>query len=185
MNTNSREFATGSEVIYGLHGRCAITSVETKSAGGATQEFYRLEPLIKNPIVKTVTKKDTAILIPVSGAKARGLRNPMSSSQDVESIYAILDSREYYWPLETSWREIQPQLEKSIYHEGATNLTKTLNYLHILKAQHVVPPSDIVKLHEHVAKLLAREISEVTTQTVSQVEADLDRRLKSKSRPDT
>lgn len=178
------EFQTGSEVIYGLHGRCAITSIETKQVGGENISFYRLEPLIKNPIVKTTTKKDRAILLPVAGARKRGLRHPIGAQTDVDSIHEILGNKETYFELDAHWREVLPKLEACINAEGAIGLAKVLSFVHVRRAHHVVPPSDLVKFHESIQKLLAREISEVVGQTVGVVEEDIDRRLKAKLRPD-
>lgn len=184
MMTNNNEFTLGSEVIYGLHGRCSIKSIETKKIGGETLEFYKLELLVKNPIVKTMTKKDTAIWLPVNNAKKKGLRLPIHSQEGVDAAYAILESREYYLPLETNWKDALPQLENMICTEGSEGLAKAISFSYALKESKAVPPSEVTKFYDNAVKQLAREVSEVIDKTVRLVEEEIETHLKHKMKPD-
>ncbi len=171
----------GSIVMYGLHGKCLITAVETKNIGGETQSFYKLEP-IRSPLART-TRQTGSILVPQSVAQRGGIRLPLQSA-DAPAIMAILGNREYYFDLYSAFSLMQPQLERCIALEGATGLAKVISYLTALKKLDAVPASEIVRFSETVWKLLSRELSEALDQQPREVEAAMNKALKAKLLPD-
>jgi RNA polymerase-interacting CarD/CdnL/TRCF family regulator len=90
LGNNNQEIEIGTSVIYGLHGRCTVTGVETRSLGGDTQRFYKLEKQ-KSPLSRS-TRQEPAIWLPVSSANSRGLRSPMNQT-DVDTAFQIFSSR--------------------------------------------------------------------------------------------
>src|SRR5690349_20484976 len=97
LNPAPRTFETGSVVFYGMHGRCQILGVETRTVSGESVPFYKME-VIRNTIAKPVNKKEPAIYLPVSSAQNRGLRTIMTAAE-MEAANAIFSSREYYFQL--------------------------------------------------------------------------------------
>lgn len=175
------QFSPGMDVVYGLHGRCSVTAIETREIGGNTQQFYRLE-FPKNSFTRA-KKSDASIMLPIEAAQSKGLRSPMNKEQ-ADAALAILSNKEYYFSLDLHWKDIQPKLEKSIYAEGTIGLAKVVSYLFVLKNRDVVPPSQVTKFWDMVSKLLARELSDAQGLVMRDVEEDMLKRMKSKLQPD-
>lgn len=156
---NSSEFPNGAIVIYGLHGKCSILAIETKTVSGEAIRFYKLEQQKSN--LSRSNRNEPAIWVPVAHAIEKGLRAPLNSS-DVESVMNILNSREYYFDLKAPWSQALPKIEATIKSEGAIGLAKAVSYLFVLRKKSHVPSSDAMKYSETVNKLLFREIAEAT-----------------------
>ena len=176
------EFELGSKVIYSLHGRCSVDGIENKTMGGENIRFYKLQ-LEKNSLAKT-TKKEPSIWLPVATAKGRGLRE-MLTFEELEKVYEIIDSREYYFDAATPFQKILSTLEKSVNAEGVLGLAKVVSYAYFRRHREVVPTGPIVKYYESVQKQLAREISEITGESITSLEARFEKGMRNKMHPDT
>ncbi len=182
INSESQiEFSPGMSVIYGLHGKCQLISIENRQIGGEEMAFYKLE--ITRPALSRSTRKEPAIWIPVNSAKDRGLRRA-STATDVEQILEIFSSREYYFSLNETWSEVHPKLEAAIRTEGAFGLARVCSYLYVLKRKLAVPPTEATKFQEMVNKLLLRELSDATGQSMRELEDQISKRLRQKLIPD-
>lgn len=181
MDTRSPSpFQPGTPVIYAMHGKCAVISVETRQTGGESIEYYKLE-IQKSPLSRS-TRQEPAIWVPVSSARERGMRSPLSA-QDTESVFKVINSREYYFPLNESWSAIQPKLESTIRSEGAPGLAKALSFLHALKRKQIVASPEVSRMYEMVSKLLIRELAEATGETPRNIEDKIARGMRQKLIP--
>jgi RNA polymerase-interacting CarD/CdnL/TRCF family regulator len=174
-------FGPGSQVIYGLIGRCSIVAIETRQIGGESISFYKLE--VSKPALSRSTKPEPAIWLPVNSARERGLRSPINSA-DSANVMAILSSREYYFSLDESWSAVQPKLETCIRSEGAIGLAKVASYLHVLKKREVNVLPEVNRYIENVHKHLFRELSEVTGETIRVLEEKAAKGFRQKLLPD-
>jgi RNA polymerase-interacting CarD/CdnL/TRCF family regulator len=170
-------FNPGAQVMYGLHGKCQVVSVESKSVGGQSTEFYRLEVL--KPALSRSTRPEPAIWIPVAKARASGLR-ALTSAGEAEAVLSILNSREYYFPLSEPWPSVLPQLERGIRTEGAIGLAKAYSFLYVLRKRSVVPAPEANRLFESVSKLLMRELAEATGLAPRLIEEKIAKGLRQK-----
>ena len=180
-NAPQTEFLPGSSVIYAMHGRCHVLGTETRSLGGETLRFYKLEK--KKAHLSRSGKQDSAIWVPVSTARDRGLRAPMTKDE-AEQALKILMSREYYFKINEPWSVLQHQLENTIRLEGGLGLAKAASCLYVLKRKQVVASSEVLKLQESIQKLLFRELSDALDQSVRILEEKTLKGFKSKLTPD-
>lgn len=175
------EFTPGTAVIYAMHGKCLVLSTETRSLGGKTQKFYKLEPK-KSPLARS-SRSEAAIWVPVEQARERGLRAPMSK-EEAEAALKILMCREYYFKTSDAWTTLLPQLENVIRTEGGQGLAKVASFLYVLRRRQVVATPEVNKLQENVNKLLFRELCDALGETVKTVEDRIARGMRSKLLPD-
>lgn len=173
----NQPFAPGSTVIYGIHGKCSVLSIETRSIGGKSMSFYKLEP-IKPPLSKS-TRKDPAIWVPVENAAQMGLRTP-SSSEDLDKIYELLANEDAFFDLKELWSAVQPSLEIAIRNEGIMGLAKVVGYLHLKKRKNISLPTDIQRYFDSVLRALVKEIVDITQATAKQTEELIFKNLKQK-----
>jgi RNA polymerase-interacting CarD/CdnL/TRCF family regulator len=166
-------FTPGSQVIYGMHGKCSVLAVETREAGGKSFSFYKLE-IQKSPLSRS-TRHEPAIWVPVETAQERGLRQP-SNKEQAEEIMKVLASREYFFSIYEPWNTVQAKLDTVIRNEGAIGLAKALSYLFVIKKKQIVPPSEAVKMYDAVNRLLFKELSEALGENARSIE---ERALKS------
>jgi RNA polymerase-interacting CarD/CdnL/TRCF family regulator len=176
------EFVPGSSVIYAMHGRCNVLGTETRSLGGESIRFYKLE--VKKSTLSRSTRQEPAIWVPIANAKDRGLRAPMTKAEAEEAM-RTLSSREYFFKTNESWSSVQPKLETTIRIEGGIGLAKVASFLFVLKRKQVVPSPEVVKLQEIVHKLLFRELSEALEEPVKILEEKTKKGFRSKLIPDT
>jgi RNA polymerase-interacting CarD/CdnL/TRCF family regulator len=177
MESQLPEIEIGTAVIYGLHGRCTVTGVETRSLGGDTQRFYKLEKQ-KSPLSRS-TRQEPAIWLPVSSAGQRGLRPPMTQA-DIDAAFLIFANREYYYSLKDQWNSVQEKMETAIRTEGSIGMAKALSFLFVLKKRQVVPHTEVAKLSEAIQKNFNREVSEITGETAKQIEDKMNKAMKQK-----
>lgn len=175
------EFASGATVIYALHGKCNILSVENRSVGGESIRFYKLE-IQKSPLSRS-NRQEPAIWVPIASAKERGMRAPITASE-AAPVQAIFSTREYYFELNTPFHSIQPRLEAAIRNEGAIGLAKVASYLFVFRRRQVVPASELIRFQESINKLLLRELSEATGEQPRTIEERMNKAMKHKLLPD-
>lgn len=171
------QFTLGQDVIYGIHGKCSISSIEARTINGESIEFYKLE--IQKPIPVKSTRKDTAIWLPVRGASKRGSRIPMNK-EEADQAWKILSSREYYFNLYEKWSTNQPLLEKCVQAEGGIGVAKVVSFLYTLKSRQTVASNDVMKLYESLHKVVVREIADALGKTIKTLEDELEKAMKVK-----
>ncbi len=175
------EFKPGSTVVYALHGKCTVLAVETRTIDGEAIRFYKLE-VLKSALSRS-TRQEPAIWLPVTSAKDRGLRNPIQREQ-AEAALSILTSREYFFQPSESWSTVHPKIEALIRSEGGTGLAKAYSFLYVVRNRHIVPPAEVVRLHETVARLLFRELSDALGDSPKVIEERIAKGLRQKLAPD-
>jgi len=175
------EFIAGATVIYALHGKCQLVSIETRQIKDQAIRFYKLA--VQKSALSRSTRQEPAIWLPVSSACERGLRIPVDKDTS-KSVIEALTNREYYFQTNEPWSVIQPKVEASIRNEGAIGLAKAMSYLHVLKKKLVVLPSEIVRFQETVQKLLFRELSEALGEPIRILEERVAKGMRQKLIPD-
>ncbi len=170
-------FKIGDSVIYGMHGKCSLTGIETRTVSGESIVFYKLE--VQKPALSRSTRQEPAIWVPVNAAQDRGLRTPITKDQ-AEEIFKLMASREYYFNASEAWQTVQPKLESIIRAEGAIGMTKALGYLHVLKRRQIVPTPEVARMSENVNKLLMRELSEATGESIRALEEKASKLMRQK-----
>ena len=171
------DFSVGTEVIYGIHGKCQVLGIEARSSLGKEMRFYKLE--VQKSALSRSTKREPAIWLPVGTARQQGLRLPMSRTQ-AEQAMALLASREYYFNPNESWTQVYPKLEATLRSEGGPGFAQVYSYLYVLKRRQVVPSSDLVKLLENVYRILLRELTEALGETPRTLEDRMAKGLRQK-----
>jgi RNA polymerase-interacting CarD/CdnL/TRCF family regulator len=160
-------FSVGDSVIYGMHGKCNLTGIEYRSVAGETIQFYKLE--VQKSALSRSTRQEPAIWVPVNAAIERGMRAPLTSTQ-ADEIFKLMATREYYFNAAEAWTSMQPKLEATIRAEGAIGMAKVLSYLFVLKKKQIVPTPEVSRLWESLNKLLMRELSEATGDSIRALE---------------
>jgi RNA polymerase-interacting CarD/CdnL/TRCF family regulator len=174
---SNSEIPVGSVVVYATHGKCLVTAVETRALAGETTRFYKLE--VQKSALSRSTRQEPAIWVPVSTAKARGIRPPMST-EDVENAFQILSSREYYLSSQDAWHISQSKIEALVRNEGSIGLAKALSFLFVLKKKQVVPYPEVNRLNETIQRQFTKEISELTGETIKSIEERMGKAMKNK-----
>jgi RNA polymerase-interacting CarD/CdnL/TRCF family regulator len=175
--SENTHFPLGTSVIYAMHGKCSLSAIETRTVAGEAIEFYKLE--VQKPALSRSTRQEPAIWVPVSSARERGMRTPMDKDL-AEQVMKTLTSREYYFPLTETWAVILPKLEASIRNDGAMGMAKVASYLHVLAHKQIVATPEVNRLTETVNKLMYRELSEATGETIRSLEEKVARGMRQK-----
>lgn len=81
-------FEVGQKVLYGIHGVCCITAVETKSAGKEKKEYYCLEP---------VDQPGAVFYVPTANPAAVAKMRTILSKQEFEQLITEQKNREHTW----------------------------------------------------------------------------------------
>jgi RNA polymerase-interacting CarD/CdnL/TRCF family regulator len=174
---SNSEIPVGSVVVYAMHGKCTISAVETRALAGETLRLYKLE--VQKSALSRSTRQEPAIWVPVSSAKVRGIRSPMST-EDVEKAFQILSTREYYLSSNEAWHISQSKIEALVRTEGSIGIAKALSFLFVLKRKQVVPYPEVNRLNETIQKQFAKEISELTGETIKSIEERIAKAMKNK-----
>lgn len=180
MNTQNL-FTKGDEVIYGLIGKCTIAEIESKTVGNEEQLFYRLERI--KPAHLKAKRPEPQILLPLSKASQTGLRKEITSSE-LESLYEIFASREFFLPLNQTWPVTLVALEQMIRAEGAFGLARAYSFLYVLENRQHLLSSDQNRFFETVSRALFRELSDVTQRTIRELEVEVHQLLRNKLKAD-
>jgi RNA polymerase-interacting CarD/CdnL/TRCF family regulator len=175
------EFLPGTSVIYAMHGKCMVLGTETRSLGGQTLEFYKLE--MKKTSPTRSTRGESAIWVPVANARDQGLRRPMSPSEAELALKALM-SREYFFKINDSWSSLLPTLEEVIRKEGGLGLAKVASFLYVYRRKQFTVPAEATKLQDLVNKFLLKELSEALQDTTKNIEIKIAKGLKTKLLPD-
>ena len=171
-------FAVGSEVIYGLHGKCTVMAIEERTIAGAIVPFYRLE-VLRSPLSRSA-RQTPAIWVPMQTAAKSGLR-VQATREDAEAALAILLNREYYFPIQPEWKLASIQLEKAIELEGVRGLAKAFSYLYVLRKKTMTLASEPQKMFDQLQKALLKEISEALQMAPRDLEDRLSKGMRGKT----
>jgi RNA polymerase-interacting CarD/CdnL/TRCF family regulator len=174
-STSSQEFEIGQVVIYGVHGKCLIKTIESRSMNGQNVSFYKLE-IAKQSAMK---KQDSFIFVPVSSAKQRGLRIPANEDTS-QKILHILSDPEYFFEMSRNWQQTFQKLKLAIETEGAIGLAKVINFLHAMKKKQSNLSADIIKFEAQVFKQLVRELAESLEEPSLKIEEKIESIFKTK-----
>lgn len=178
METRASEtLVAGNEVVYGLHGKCKILSIENREVGGQSLPFYRLE--IQKSALSRSTRQEPAIWVPFETARRNGLRPRMDATL-ATAVWEVLASREFYFDLQLSWSKAQHLLERAIAQEGALGLAKAVSYVTGIKKREVILSPETSRFAELITKQLYRELSEVEALPIRDIETRAAKALKNK-----
>lgn len=175
--TESGSLTAGSSVVYGLHGKCTILSVDTRTIGGQSVAFYRLE--VQKSALSRSTRQEPHIFVPVATARQNGLR-PLLEGAQIPEVIAVLASREFYFDLSLTWSKAQHLLERTIAQEGAVGLAKALSYVTGIKKREVILSPETARFADTVSKQLLRELSDTQGIALRDVEVQVNKALKNK-----
>jgi RNA polymerase-interacting CarD/CdnL/TRCF family regulator len=175
------EFLPGSSVIYAMHGRCTILSVEARHLGNQEIRFYKLE--VKKNSPSRLSRNETAIWVPVEKARAQGLRIPMDKAEAMAAMKLLL-AREYFLKINEPWSILQSKLESMIRTEGGLGLAKAASFLYVFIRKQMVPAPEVLKFQEAIVKLLLRELSEALEEPIKVLDEKLNKGMKVKLLPD-
>ncbi len=174
----------GATVIYNMHGFCRILALQSLQLGKgvAPQPFYKLEK-IRASNQKRSRLLESAIWVPITQAKAQGLRLPLSPLQ-AQQVLEVLQSREYYFAWTLAWSELQPLLEAALLQEGGLGLAKVESFLFVFVKKVASPGAEALKLQEFVHRLLFRELQQALGVLARDLELRVRKGMKSKCQPD-
>ncbi len=173
-------FEIGSDVIYGLQGRCVIVGRESKVVGTESIEFFKLQT--QKAQLSRSKKVEPYIWAPVHQAKKQGLRKPLSPDQ-VEGVQAVLTSHDIYFDVDQPWRITLKILEKAIAEEGVIGLAKVVSFFEGFKIKNPIPDQEIGRMDQLTFRLLTRELSECTGQSIKSQEERVMKAMKHKELP--
>jgi len=171
----------GQSVIYGLHGKCSVIAIESRTDGNASKVFYKLEK-VRSALSRSA-RPEPAIWVPVDSAPALGLRAPLSA-QGADAVFEILQSKEYHFSLNEPWTATYATLERAIKTEGALGLAKAFGFLHVLRKKQVVPTPEVNRAFEQVQKLLSRELCEALSVAPRDLNERIEKAVRHKLKPD-
>jgi RNA polymerase-interacting CarD/CdnL/TRCF family regulator len=177
-----KNFGTGETVIYPMLGKCMVMGLEEKSIGGETLSFYKLE--VQKSSFSRSARQEPAVWIPVAAAREQGLRPPLRTEEAPE-LFKIFASREYYFDLNRNWNLIQADCENAIRREGALGLAKVASGLYVLKKRQIVPSAEVSRFSEMIDRLLYRELSEATGESIRALEEQVKKLMRPKLTPDS
>jgi RNA polymerase-interacting CarD/CdnL/TRCF family regulator len=181
MSNPEQVFSHGQEVIYGKHGKCTISGIIEKTLNGKIIPFYKLESVKSNQ--SKFSSTSGTIWVPVLSAREQGLRVP-TSGETSTALFAILESREFYFPLFENWNVSLAKLEKCLTSEGAIGLAKVYSFLFVLKKKSPSFSSDAGKFFDQVSRLLFKELSEATQETMVSLEEKAQKLMRLKLQND-
>lgn len=154
----------GKKVIYPSQGPCLIGPVVEKSVDGRLVSFYQLAPLEGG---------GGEVFVPVDKAKAIGLRRLLMRSE----IPKLLGRLKKTSGSAGNWKQRAMNHLKLFASGSAFDLAEIVESLTELSATKTLSPGDRHAL-DRARRLLACEISEVTGETRSAAEGQMDKALK-------
>jgi RNA polymerase-interacting CarD/CdnL/TRCF family regulator len=176
-------FKVGDEVTYGVHGRCQITGIETKTIGSKEQDFYAMKPVMAPLVAKTSARAHASILVPVEQAQASGLRQLMTKDE-AAMVMTMLADGEYYFERAENWVTKQRRIEECLRREGAKGLAKAVGHLHIVVNSDAAPRSDVTKFYDNLKRALIKEVAEATDAQTKDIEPLVNKALQKKLKAD-
>ena len=158
----------GNKVIYPSQGPCLIGPVVKKVIDGRPMSFYQLAPL---------DGSGGELFVPVDKAPALGIRQLLEKSE-IPRLLGQLKKAAKTAKAGTgkNWKQRAVDILKLFSSGSAFDLVKIVESLSELSETKTLSPSEKRTL-ERARKLLVCEISEVTGETKSAVEEQVDKAL--------
>ena len=91
-------YEAGQQVIYGIHGLCAITAVEAMRFGKDKANYYVLEPL---------AQPGTRFYVPVENAAAVAKLRPLMTREELLNLLHSQEVRNYPWIEDENQRKLR------------------------------------------------------------------------------
>ncbi len=157
-------FKVGDLVVYPAHGVCVIKSVESKGISGAMHEFYIL----------SILGSDMTIMVPVNNVETVGLRG-LIGEETVPKVFQILKDKNME-PSNQTWNRRYREYMEKIKTGCVLEIASVLRDLHNLKFDKDLSFGER-KMLDTAKNLLVRELSIVTKEEETKVEANLDNML--------
>jgi len=157
----------GDRVVYPGQGPCRLDQIVAKPVGDETVSFYRLSVL---------DDSGAELFVPVDRAKLIGLRLLIG----MKDVPRLLNTMTAVMSFADNWKERNNDNVRLLKSGSAFDLAMLVKSLTQLSDSKSLSFGEM-KMLEKARSLLAREICEVTGQTESQVEEQIDAALKSRS----
>jgi RNA polymerase-interacting CarD/CdnL/TRCF family regulator len=170
-------FPEGAIVSYGIQGLCVIQKQETRTIGGTSTLFYKLEKL-KSPLSRS-QKQEPSIWVPVKDAEKMGLR-AVVTREELEASYELLKSTEVFFNLEAKWSDVQPLLERTVRVEGFSGVMKVFAYLFMLEKRQIKLTPETARFAETISRILYREAVQASGDSLKNLESKIIKNLRSK-----
>ena len=153
----------GNRVVYPSQGPCRIGAVVRKIVGGTPMRFYQLAVL---------DERGGELFVPVDKVSALGIRQLVEKSE----IPKLLRQLQKAAAATTNWKQRAMDNAKLLTSGSAFDLATIVESLTALNATKALSPRDRQTL-DRARKLLICEISEVTGETKSVAEKQVDQAL--------
>ncbi len=154
-------FKVGDLAVYPAQGVGVIESIESREVMGSSQAFYIMKILGSN----------MKIMIPLSSAKAVGLRE-IISAKEIPKIYEILKNKDITIDKQTWNKRYRDYLEK-IKTGSVYEVARVLRDLFILKNDKDLSFGER-KMMDTAKGLLIKEISIATKSEETKIEEDIN-----------
>ena len=153
----------GNKVVYPSQGPCLIGAVVKKTVGGTPISFYKLALL---------DEKGGDLFVPVDKVTSVGLRQLLEKS-DIPKLLGHLKNAAV---ADTNWKQRMIDNAKLLASGSAFDLAQVIESLTDLNKTKVLTPRDRQTL-DRARKILICEISEVTGETKTAAEEQLEKAL--------
>ncbi len=159
------EMAVGNKVIYPRQGPCLIGRIVNRDVNGSPMNFYHL----------VVLGDAGELYVPVDKAQAIGMRHLLDKSE----IPKLLRRLTMTAAIAGNWRQRTDYNLKLFSSGSAFDLAEVIESLTELSASKTLSLGELRTL-DRARVLLIREISEVTGETKTAVELQVDEALKAR-----
>ena len=154
------QFKVGDKAVYPAQGVAEVVSIEEKDIAGSRQRFYVLR----------ILDTDRKIMVPVTNAKAVGLRSVISE-EEIREIFDILRERTIAFDNQTWNRRYRGFMDK-IKTGSVFEIAEVLRDLYLLKGDKDLSFGER-KMLDTARSLLIKELSLAKGCTEDEIESDL------------
>jgi len=155
------QFKVGDKAVYPAQGVAEVVSIEEKDIAGSRQRFYVLR----------ILDTDRKIMVPVTNAKAVGLRSVISE-EEIREIFDILRERTIAFDNQTWNRRYRGFMDKiktgSIY-----DVAEVMRDLYRLKTDKQLSFGER-RMLDTARSLIVKEIAIARSQTEDQVRTEIE-----------
>lgn len=155
------EFKVGDKAVYPAQGVVEVVNIEEKDIAGSRQRFYVLRILDTNH----------KIMVPVSNAGARGLRQVISE-HEIREIFDILRERTIRFDNQT-WNRRYRGFKEKIDTGSIYDVAEVLRDLYRLKTDKQLSFGER-RMLDTARSLIVKEIAIARAQTEEQVKTEIE-----------
>lgn len=155
-------YEIGQQVIYGTHGVCTISAIESMRVGNTTSDFYVLQP---------IGQPDSKYYIPLQNQAALAKVRPLLSRQELLALIHSDAVRQDVWVADENQRKLR---FRQILSQGEHSLI--LSMIYCLHKHKITQQSLGRKLHisdesflKDAEKLMNAEFSQILGMASSQI----------------